>query len=118
MEQTLESVAIACTLSDAEFRERRTLARKTILPKIIEYQRIPNGLTLSFANSPTTRGYVENFIVLEQGCCSFLTFELTPEPVRSGETLVLTVTGPSGATAFIDTFVRILEAERDAPDAA
>ena len=117
MERALEPVAIACTLTDAGFRERRTLARQTILPEIVDYQRIPNGLQLSFANCPTIRGDVERFILLEQDCCGFLTFDLMSESLQADEALVLTVTGPSGATAFIDTFVRFIEAERTAPDA-
>ena len=35
MSKTDNHTAIACTLNDAEFRERRILARQTILPKII-----------------------------------------------------------------------------------
>lgn len=105
MDKSNEDAAIACTLNDAEFRERRALVRRTILPRIKSYQRCPNGLKLSFEASPDTRADVEEFIVLEQGCCGFLTFDLTPP----SDALKLTITGPVGATTFIDMFIQFIE---------
>ena len=109
MESQDQDVAIACTLNDTEFRTRRSLARRTILPKLIKYQRIPDGLILVFSNSPKTRADVEDFIVLEQGCCGFLTFDLAPEPALPEDPLVLTITGPSNAASAIDLFAQTLE---------
>ncbi len=112
-----EDVVIACTLNDAEFRERRALARRTFLPRVTNYQRIPNGLTLSFEESPETRTIVNEFITLEQGCCGFLTFDLNPEPTPQNDTFELTITGPEGVTEFIDMFIQLIENEEAGTDA-
>lgn len=97
--------AIACTLTDAETRDRRTLARRTVIPKITAYERLSNGVVLVFENAATCRAQVAEFIVLEQGCCGFLTFELEPDLAVLDGLLRLTITGPQGAEEVIDMFV-------------
>lgn len=118
MENQDEDVIIACTLTDEEMRTRRALARRTILPKIIKYERLSDGLTLAFSNSPETRSCVEDFILLEKGCCGFLTFDLTSESTPPSGALVLTITGPSDAASVLDTFIQTVEAGANAQDAA
>ncbi len=116
MDKNNDDAAIACTLNDAEFRERRALARRTILPKISNHHRTSNGLTLSFVDSAETRADVEKFVALEQGCCGFLTFRLDPKPASSNDVFGLAITGPVGATEFIDMFVRHIEGEEAGTD--
>ncbi len=110
MERLNEGAAIACSLNDAEFRERRALARRTLLPQIIISQRISNGLTLTFTNSEALRRDVKTFVRLERECCDFLTFSLTPDTVPVNESLVLTIKGPPEAAATIEMFARAVEA--------
>ncbi len=114
MEKTIENTKIVCTLNEAEFRERRTMARRTILPQVVSYKRIKDGLSIKFLHSPRTLSDVKEFIRLEQGCCGFLTFNLTPEPISSNELLELMMTGPPGATEFIDIFIQLVENESNA----
>ena len=110
MERLDEGAAVACSLNDAEFRERRTLARQTLLHKITNCQRISNGLRLTFVHSPALRRDVETFVGLERQCCDFLTFTLTPELVRADDLLLLTIEGPPEAAATIEMFARAVEA--------
>lgn len=121
MENTSDDVAIACTLTDAEIRDRRALARKTVLPEITKHKRTSNGLTLSFAETPKTRAIVEEFADLEKGCCGFLTFDLDPVQAQTNDPFKLVITGPEGSGKFIDKFVRLIEdmeAGTDAQNAA
>ena len=113
-----DETEIACTLSDEEFRERRTLARQTIIPKILNYRRIKNGLSLAFANAPDTLGNVKEFIRLEKGCCGFLTFELSPVSITSDEAIKLSITGSPNATKFIDIFIGLVEGDANDQNAA
>ncbi len=101
--------AIACTLNDDEFRQRRVLARQTIIPEILSYKRVENGLNLVFSNTPVTLGHVEEFVRLEKGCCGFLTFELDTPSNAVDETIELAIIGPAGATQFIDMFIELVE---------
>lgn len=105
MGNTTEEIEIACTLNDTEFRERRALARQIILPKVLTYARVTDGLAIQFANTAQTLKDVKEFIVLEQGCCGFLNFELA----ENATPLNLLITGPSGATKFIDIFAQLME---------
>lgn len=110
MERLDKGEAMACSLNDAEFRERRALARRTLLPQIIISQRISNGLTLTFTNSEAHRRDVETFVRLERECCDFLTFTLTPDTGPANESLVLTIQGPPEAAATIEMFARAVDA--------
>ena len=109
MERLDEGEAIACSLNDADFRERRALARRTLLPQIIISQRISNGLTLTFTNSEALRRDVKTFVRLERECCDFLTFTLTPDTGPANESLLLTIKGPPEAAATIEMFARAAE---------
>ena len=109
MEKLDEGAAIACSLNDAEFRERRALARRTLLTQIIISQRISNGLALTFTNSEALRRDVKTFVRLEWECCDFLTFTLTPDTVPANEPLVLTIKGPPEAAATIEMIARAVE---------
>ncbi|MEE9315117.1 MAG: hypothetical protein V3V02_10755 [Rhizobiaceae bacterium] len=113
-----DEIEIACTLNDEEFRERRALARQTIIPKILKYRRVKNGLSLAFANAPDTRSDVKEFIRLEKGCCGFLTFELSPVSHTSDEAIIVVITGPPDATKFIDIFIGLVEGDADDQNAA
>jgi len=98
---------VACTLTNAQTRARRALVRDTVLPKIINYGRVENGLTLSFANAPNIRADVQEFVRLEQGCCGFLSFDLS---AAENAPLTLIITGADDAQSTIDTMFNIVEA--------
>ena len=96
---------IACSLNDEEMRARRTLARKTVVPHIIESRTIEGGLELQFSESAEVRTAVELFVSLERECCGFLTFSLT----QPADGLTLTIEGPPEAAAVVETFIDQLQ---------
>ncbi|MCZ6640922.1 MAG: hypothetical protein O7F71_05055 [Gammaproteobacteria bacterium] len=96
---------VACSLSNEEIRARRALARKTLVPHIIESQEIERGLRLTFSESDEVRANVETFASLERQCCGFLTFSITPP----GEALTLTIEGPPEAAAIIESFIEQIQ---------
>jgi len=104
---------VACTLTNDETRARRALFRKSILSKVNGVSRIKNGLNMSFADAPQIRADVQEFIRLEQGCCGFLTFDLTPEPAQATAPLSLTISGPEDAQSAIDTWFTTVEDAKD-----
>ncbi len=104
MQQTDYETEIICTLTDAEFRERRSLARQNLLTSVTSSRRHNNGFDIQFTNTPAMLELVKEFIRLEQGCCGFLDFDLEPTPTNPGDPINLTVTGPQGSARFIDIF--------------
>ena len=104
MERLDTGAAIACTLNDAEFRERRALARRTVISKITGTTRTDNGLILTFEGTEGILSDLKHFISLEQQCCGFLDFVIS-----DGSNIELTVSGPPEASATIDTFVATIK---------
>ncbi len=101
MTEQADTPEVACSLTDEEKRVRRTLARKTLIPHIIESRTITGGLELRFADSEEVRSDVELFARLERECCGFLTFSISPP----GEGLMLTIAGPPEAAAVVESFI-------------
>lgn len=95
-----ESNAIYCTLTPEEQRTRRSEVRATLIPHVTTVTSLADGLRLEFGAKTGLRDLVREFIVLEQGCCSFLTFTLSP----SEEELSLQIQGPPDATHVIEMF--------------
>lgn len=91
---------IACSLTDEEFRARRSMAREALLPHLVEARKLELGLKLTFPEIDTIRSNVETFVSLERECCSFLTFTVSPPE----EGLIVTIEGPPEADATIELF--------------
>ncbi len=100
MSEKTQEVEVACSLTDAESRERRSLVRETLFPHITTAEKIATGLKLTFPNSALVRSNVEEFVGLERQCCGFLTFDISP----SEQGLVLTIDGPAEAEATLEKF--------------
>ena len=100
MSEKTQAVEVACSLTDAESRERRLMVRKTLFPHITTAEKIATGLKLTFPNSDLVRSNVEEFVGLERQCCGFLAFDISPP----GQGLVLTINGPAEAQATLEKF--------------
>lgn len=96
---------IACSLSGAEFRQRRAFLRETLLPHLLLSKRTASGLTLAFPNTDACCAQLETFVSLERQCCGFLTFTISWEE----DPLTLRIEGPPEAAATIAMFARIIE---------
>ena len=105
MTEQTEIPEIACSLTDDEKRERRILARKTLVPHIVGTNKLESGLKLIFSDSAEVRSDVESFATLERQCCGFLTFSITPP----GDGLTLTIEGPPDASEIIESFIEQIQ---------
>lgn len=95
---------VACSLTDEELRERRILARNSLVPHITGVTKLDLGLRVTFPNTEALRLSVENFISLERRCCGFLNFTVaSPE-----DELILTIDGPPESRATIEVFATAL----------
>ncbi|MGI9285127.1 MAG: hypothetical protein ACR2P1_07035 [Pseudomonadales bacterium] len=104
MAEQTNATEIACSLTDEEFRDRRAMVRKSLLPQIIETSKLASGLRLSFPDTELLRSSVETFVNLERECCGFLTFTITPP----GEGLVLNIEGPPEAQAALEMMTEVI----------
>lgn len=95
-----DSIAIHCSLTPEEQRIRRRVIRASILPHVTSVASIPDGLRIEFATHKKLRDTLEEFIELEQSCCGFLNFALSP----SSDLLCLHIKGPSDAEDVIEIF--------------
>ena len=96
--------ALACSLNDDAFRERRALARRTLLPKLHSMHRNADGVDLSFADSPRLREQLNEFVDLERRCCGFLKFSIKRITTDGVPMLCLQITGPPDAAKTVDMF--------------
>lgn len=99
-----ESNALSCSLTDAEMTTRRILARKALLSHVTDYRLNELELLVEFANAEEIRSAVERFIELEQQCCGFLSFALSPP----GGRLTVRIEGPEGSQPILRLFVEAL----------
>ena len=99
--------AVACTLSDQEFRERRAMVRTSLVPHILDTHRTETGLVVLFPNTETMQVSVETFTGLERQCCGFLTFDVE----QSEHGLTLVIEGPPHAQATLDALTSAIARE-------
>lgn len=90
---------IACTLNDAEFRERERTVLEQLKSNVITVTETTSGYAFRFPSDDASFAALNEFIVLERRCCPFLDFNLTV-PRGNGE-IVLELSGPDGAKEFI-----------------
>ena len=96
-----KSIEVACSLTDVKLRERRAMARKVLLPHVIDCRLTGLKLALVFSDLEALRSDVEQFVELERQCCGFLTFTISPP----GEKLTLNIEGPEGSLPTLKIFV-------------
>jgi hypothetical protein len=93
------TLPIACTLSDAELRERRETVLQKVRSAVSDVKKIENGYAYEFASGGDVIMQLAHLIDLEHRCCPFLKFQLTIEP---GEAVIrLDLTGPEGTKDFL-----------------
>jgi hypothetical protein len=102
----LDDEAVSCTLNDAEFHERRALARRTLLPQVTASKRIQDGLILTFVGGESLRSELETFVSLERRCCEFLEFTISPDADGPKSRIELRIEGRPEAAATIETFAQ------------
>jgi hypothetical protein len=94
-----EVIPIACSLTDAEFREREALLLARFKDAVSETRELPDGFAFLAPGKKPWIALLAELMVAERACCPFLHFEMTAEPNMGPVTLA--VTGPPGAKAFL-----------------
>ena len=93
---TLNSLAIACTLTPGDLRERLGLIRALAADALLDHDR--NGLVLTLRYAPEAVERVRAMVASEQRCCAFLTFDVREDP----DVLRVTITAPDNARDAAD----------------
>ncbi len=91
---------IACTLSEAELRERESTILHSIRQSVLEVIRTADGYEYRFKPTSEILISVTQLVDLERQCCAFLTFRIVVEPQRP---IRLEIAGPPEARAIIDS---------------
>lgn len=96
----MNTLPIACTLTDAEFQQRRAWVIQRIQEQIQRLKPLDAGYAFQFAADEAVLEDVFRLIQLERQCCPFLQFDLTLEPDHGP--VRLSLTGPEGTKAFLE----------------
>ena len=93
---------IACSLNEAERRERRKTILESVRADVVEVGSLSDGYSYKFAAKPEMLSKLAQLVTLEHECCEFLTFKII---VEAGDSpICLEVTGPSEAKQVIADF--------------
>jgi len=90
---------IACTLTEAELRQRRREVLDRLITATINTTELSNGYAYEFNSDEGTLAMLGRLIALEHECCRFLTFRLSLEEGKL--TAILEVTGSPEAKVMI-----------------
>ena len=96
----MTDLPIACTLSSDAMTDRLAFIDALTADALIARETTPSGLRVRLRDGADAECRVRELIAAESSCCAFLTFPLE----RSGDELVLDITGPDDARALIDLF--------------
>ena len=88
---------IACSLNASDYRRRADDIREIARRALRITRPIDGGVQLTFADAGGAHARLEALVAAEAACCPFLTLDLR----RSGDELVLDVTGPEEAQPVI-----------------
>ena len=104
MSMSFQDVPIACSLSDAELRQREQLVLVQFRAAATAIEELPDGYAFSFPGNEKSITLAAELIAAERECCLFLTFELIAQQNKGP--VIMRVTGPEGTKEFVrSTFV-------------
>ena len=89
----------ACSLTGAEFRERRETVIAALRQDVLEVRETQQGYTYRFSGTDDMLLRLAEFIRTERMCCAFFTFTLTVGNAQSD--IWLELSGPDGTKEFI-----------------
>lgn len=93
------SLPVACSLTEAELQERRSLVLQKLRLAVAEIKELSEGYAYRFPSDDALIAEVAQLVSLERRCCPFLRFGLTVEP---GDGPVwLEMSGPQGTKDFL-----------------
>jgi hypothetical protein len=95
---TDEAPALACSLTDAELRER-TVENDDLFQQALELKELADGYAFRFAGDAATATRVLQFVNVERDCCHFFVFTLEFAPALG--LLWLTIRGAEGVKEIV-----------------
>jgi hypothetical protein len=95
------NLPIACTLTEAELRERRRSILGSMRDAAMQVAPMPDGYSYEFRATSEVLAQLSHLVDLERQCCPFLTFKIVVAPQRP---IRLEVTGPPEAKETIADF--------------
>ena len=99
-------IAVACTLSPADYRRRLEEVRGLSRDALLRVER--RGLTLDLRYAPKAAASVRQLVEQEHTCCAFLHFEL----YEDRDEVRLLVTVPAAAAEAVPELLAELTGER------
>jgi hypothetical protein len=94
---------IACTLTEAELRERRQVIMDAFRNTQVIASELPDGYVFTFPASSEALQRSAELVDTERQCCAFLTFKIVVEAVH----MRLEVTGPGEAKKVIAEYFNL-----------
>jgi hypothetical protein len=101
MTREFGDIPVACSLSDAELRDREATLLARFKSAVITTEELPDGYVFRIPGDKKCIAVVAELIAAERECCPFLAFTLTFSPNKGP--VDLRVTGPIGAKDFLRT---------------
>lgn len=98
---SVQEFPIACSLSDAELRQREQKLLAEFRGAATAIEELPDGYAFSLPGDGKSITLAADLIAAERECCLFLRFELIAQPNKGP--VILRVTGPAGAKEFVRT---------------
>jgi hypothetical protein len=92
-------IPIACTLSEAELRERQSTILRSVRENVLDVTRTADGYEFRFTPSSEILMSLTQLVDLERQCCAFLTFRICVEPQQP---IRLEIASPPEARAVMD----------------
>jgi hypothetical protein len=101
----LGKLPIACSLTNAELREREATLLAQFRAAIIKTEELQDGYAFHIPGDGDSFRQVAELIVAERECCPFLAFEVSALPNMGPVTV--RVNGPAGTKEFLGNLLRI-----------
>lgn len=102
------STAIACNLLEPHLRDRKVALRGKLAPFLTDANYNDGTSQLAFSKPGVTRQTLDQFMVSEGDCCSFLNFDLSETDTH----FHLNITGPAGSEELVRNFFSTSEKSR------
>ena len=94
-----DNLLTACSLTTAEFRDRKAMLFAQFRAAIVESEELQDGYAFSLSGDGESVALAAKLIMAERECCHFLAFELVAEPNKGR--VIVRVTGPNGTKEFL-----------------
>jgi hypothetical protein len=93
------NVPIACTLTEAELRQRRQVIIDAFRNTQVTVSELTDGYAFTFPASSEALQRIAELVDMERQCCAFLTFKVVVEAAQAA--MRLEVSGPGEAKLVI-----------------